>query len=45
MGNKRSKTKKPKQKVKKNTGADGSQMSTEGIGSPSPVRKPKKKKK
>ena len=47
MGNKRSKTKKPKQpkqKGKKNTGVSGTQMSTEAIGSPSPVRKPKKKK-
>jgi len=44
MGNKRSKTKKPKQKDKKTTGTSGTQMSTEAIGSPSPVRKPKKKK-
>ena len=46
MGNKRSKTKKPKQpkqKAKKNTGMSDRQMSTQDIGSPSPVRKPKKK--
>jgi hypothetical protein len=43
MVNKRAKTKKPKQKLKKNAGAKGGQISMEDMGSPSPVRKPKKK--
>ena len=43
MVNKRSKTKKPKQNAKKNTGMKSGQVSMEEMGSPSPVRKPKKK--
>ena len=45
MGNKRSKSKKPKQNKGKGAGKRGGQIESGDVGSPSPVRKQKKKKK
>lgn len=44
MANKRSKVRKPKQGSNKNAGQKGGSMSFDDIGSPTPVRKQKKKK-
>ena len=45
MGNKKSKSKKPKQNKGKAAGKKGGQMEFGDVGSPTPARKPKKKRK
>ena len=44
MANKKSNQKKPKQQSSKTSGQKGGSTSFDNMGSPSPVRKPKKKK-